>query len=85
MLNESSYIPDLDRLCILAASFLAASDMDDFEAGAGATVAALIDEGAMDDMLDMCSCTMEESVGVRRSGGKDDKCQLVGTDRNERQ
>jgi hypothetical protein len=53
MLNQCLHIPDLDRLCILAASFLAASDMDNFEAGAGAgaTVAGLVDEGAMDDIL----------------------------------
>jgi hypothetical protein len=84
-LNESLHIPDLDRLCILAASFLAASDIDDFEVGAGATVADLIDEGAMDDILEMCSYAMEEIVGVRCSVGNHDKCQLVGKDRNERQ
>lgn len=58
MLNQCLYIPDLDRLCILAASFLAASDMDNFEAGAGATVAGLVDEGAMDDIPKLRFCAM---------------------------
>ena len=55
-------IPDLDRLCILAASFLAASDMDDFEGGAGATAAGLVDEGAMEDMSKVCDTIMRRRV-----------------------
>lgn len=52
------YIPDLDRLCILAASFLAASAAADFEEGAGATVG-LVD-GAMEDIA---------KVYLQRDGG----------------
>lgn len=55
-------IPDLDRLCILAASFLAASDMDDFEAGAGATAAGLVDEGAMEDISKVCDSIMRRRI-----------------------
>lgn len=81
--SNGSCIPDLDRRCILAASFLAASDMEDFEAGAGATAAGLV-EGAMEDMSKV-SCDATSDRYWISIGNNNDECQLVGKDRKERQ
>lgn len=49
-MNNIDYAPDLDLLCIFAASLLAASEREDLEAGA---TGGLVEEGAIEDMAEV--------------------------------